>query len=145
MPAQLTATPLLLQKASSLPTGPLGSTESAMCNHTSGRSCLDQEGMLDPSLSRWGLGLGALEAGVLGLLGGLGKTNPGLQGEVGTELGRARTGRLDSFPSSGCVCPPLSPMSPIHVVVPSCSFKRTPGYFTSSPPENPANASESSS
>lgn len=52
MPAQLTATPLLLQKTSSLPTGPLGSTESAVCNHTSSRSCLDQEGMLDPSQSR---------------------------------------------------------------------------------------------
>lgn len=114
---------------------PLGSRESAACDRTSDPSGLDQKRMLDPGQSRLGS-----RPGSLGLLGGLGKRNPGLQGEVGTELGRQRTGKLDK----GLVSP-LPSMSPIHMVGPSCSLTHTPGYFWAYPPENPGDASESCS
>ena len=91
--------------------------------------------MLDPGQSRL-----RSRPGNLDLLGGLGRRNPGLQGEVGTELGRQRTGRLDK----GLV-PPLPSMSPIHMVGPSCSLTHAPGYFRAYPPENPGDASESCS
>lgn len=114
---------------------PLGSRESAACDHTSDPSGLDQERMLDPGRSRLGSRPGSLD-----LLGGLGRRNPGLQGEVGTKLGRQRTGRLDKE-----LVPPLPSMSPILMVGPSCSLTHAPGYFRAYPPENPGDASESCS
>lgn len=56
----------------------------------------------------WDLGLGASGAGVLSLVGALGREKAGLQEEVGLELGgmgEAREARW--FPSSECLSPHL--------------------------------------